>query len=233
MGGPPSPLSTHTGPRLRGARWSPGTPALAAGPHDPPVNTPGFCTTGANVFIVSASSPSRGGGLLPIPSLIGSVPILAPSPSHLWVLAIRTHPGVWLPTGKSFSVRPNCARKPMSLREGRAGRDPPWVPPTARIHVAELSAGSPKPPSCPSITRILPSGFLSRVGEGLGMGWRRSKRENDNRGNERWRRNALEAGGETLGVNRGRLMEAVGRAAPLVASSHRRVPWLLAAGFCP
>lgn len=37
-----------------------------------------------------------------------------------------------------------------------------------------------------------------------------------------------ESGGETLAVTPGRLMEAVGRATPLVASR----PWLLAAGFC-
>lgn len=78
----------------------------------------------------------------------------------------------------------------------------------------------------------LPLGFYHGQARGLGCGGSEAK-DNDNQGNERWRRSPLETRGETLGVNRGWLTEAGGCTAPLVAASHHHIPWLLAAGFCP
>lgn len=109
-------------------------------------------------------SPAAQGALEPGDPMVASSPSqLHPHPSfHLWLLAICTHPGTWLPTGKSLFDGPNCPHKLKSLCEGRAGRILCGSYRPLQIHMAKPSPGSTKLPSPASCLWVFIMGFVMR-----------------------------------------------------------------------
>lgn len=146
----------------------PKDPAVAEGPRDPPVNTRVLDNRSKPIYRSSLKQGASSHTLLCwLCSHPGSIP--APSPSHLWVLAICIHPSAWPPTGKSLCVCPNCIHKLMSLLNDRVGRDPlgSHQPP------GSWPSQAPGPPSLRHLhpsPRILPLGCYPGLARGLGLG---------------------------------------------------------------
>lgn len=157
----------HGSPAARGA-LEPGDPAAAAGAHDPSVNTLGFCTMGANVFIVSASSPSRGGGVSshPLPSQLhphpGSIPIPLLGLAH-------PHPPKRSASDWNF---PLCSPKlyPRADVSARGqSREGSSAGPIGRPDPHGQAERREPQTSIICIHRLHPA---AGMGEGCGMGWR-------------------------------------------------------------